>query len=447
MREIKSKLFIETYGCQMNVSDSEVVVAILQQHNFELTQSPENADLILINTCSIRENAEQRVRNRLDSFKNYKKRNKKLIIGMIGCMAERLKEKLLEEEPVIDLIAGPDAYRDLPALIRSAESGQKAVNTLLSVEETYGDLSPVRLDDKGVSAFISIMRGCDNLCAYCVVPFTRGRERSRDPQSVLRETGELFDQGYREVTFLGQNVNSYKWSVNGNSTDFPDLLGKVAVAYPLLRIRFSTSHPKDLSDKLLQTIAAHTNICRSIHLPVQSGSNEILKKMNRKYTREWYLERISAIRRIIPGSSISTDIITGFCGETEEDHQQTLSLMSEAGFDFAFMFSYSERPGTFAAKHLPDDVPSDIKTRRLNEIITLQSQLSLASKQSDLGRTYEVLVEGFSKKSNNFMMGRTSQNKVAVFPAEGIESGTYVNVKINKVSSATLTGTVFDLAD
>lgn len=436
MTEKKTKLFVETYGCQMNVADSEVVVAILCQHDCELTNSPEKADLILVNTCSIRENAEQRVRKRLEVFINYKKKNKNLVIGVIGCMAERLKEKFLEELPVIDIIAGPDAYRDLPTLIKTAQSGQKVVNTLLSVEETYGDISPVRLDSNGASAFISIMRGCNNLCSYCVVPFTRGRERSRDPESILREAGEVFEQGYREITLLGQNVNSYKWA--SIETDFADLLEKIAISHPLLRLRFSTSHPKDLSDKLLHIIAKHHNICKSIHLPMQSGSTSVLSRMKRKYTSEWYLNRINAIKNIIPDIAISTDIITGFCGETEEDHQQTLSMMKEAGFDFAFMFKYSERPGTFAAKNLIDDVPEEIKTRRLNEIIQLQNHLSLESKKKDLGKIYEVMVEGYSKKSNHFMMGRTSQNKVAVFPADHLRKGEYLHVKVIKVSSATL---------
>ena len=436
MTEKKTKLFVETYGCQMNVADSEVVVAILSQHDCELTNSPEKADLILVNTCSIRENAEQRVRKRLEGFINYKKKNKNLVIGVIGCMAERLKEKFLEELPVIDIIAGPDAYRDLPTLVKTAQSGQKAVNTLLSIEETYGDISPVRLDSNGASAFISIMRGCNNLCSYCVVPFTRGRERSRDPESILRESGEIFEQGYREVTLLGQNVNSYKWAEN--ETDFADLLEKIAISNPLLRLRFSTSHPKDLSDKLLYVMAKYHNICKSIHLPMQSGSTSVLTRMKRKYTSEWYLNRINAIKNIIPDIAISTDIITGFCGETEEDHQQTLAMMKEVGFDFAFMFKYSERPGTFAAKNLIDDVPDEIKTRRLNEIIRLQNHMSLESKKKDLGKIYEVMVEGYSKKSNHFMMGRTSQNKVAVFPADHLRKGEYLHVKVTKVSSATL---------
>jgi tRNA-2-methylthio-N6-dimethylallyladenosine synthase len=440
MIEKKLKLYVETYGCQMNVADSEVVVAILQLHNYNLISSPENADLILVNTCSIRQNAEQRVRGRLENFRSYKKKNKNLVIGVIGCMAERLKEKFLEEEPVIDMIVGPDAYRDLPALIKAAESGHKAVNTLLSTEETYGDISPVRLDRNSVSAFISIMRGCNNHCAYCVVPFTRGRERSRDPESILREAREVFEKGFREVTLLGQNVNSYHWLVPGDNieVDFADLLEKTASIYPRLRIRFSTSHPKDLSDKVLHVIASYPNICKSIHLPLQSGSTRVLERMNRRYTRESYFARIKAIRTIVPEASVSTDIITGFCGETEEDHLETLSLMKEAAFDFAFMFKYSERPGTLAAKKYKDDVPEEVKARRLSEIIKLQNNLSLESKKGDLGKTFEVLIEGTSKKSEMFLMGRTSQNKVAVFPAGNHKPGDYLDVRVIKVSSATL---------
>ncbi len=435
---MKLKLYIETYGCQMNVADSEVVAAILQQHNYELTASPEKSSLILVNTCSIRENAEQRVRAKLESFRNYKKKNKDLIIGVIGCMAERIKEKLLEDEPLIDMIAGPDSYRDLPQLIKAAENGGKVVNTILSTEETYGDISPVRYDSNGVTAFISIMRGCDNFCSYCVVPFTRGRERNRDPKSILLEAKEAFKEGFREVTLLGQNVNSYNWSDNQNIIDFADLLGMTAKIDPRLRVRFSTSHPKDLSDKVLHTIASLPNICKSIHLPVQSGSSKVLMRMKRGYSREMYLEKIKAIRTIIPEATVSTDIIAGFCGETEEDHHQTLSLLEEARFDFAFMFKYSERPGTYAAKKFKDDIPEEVKTRRLNEIISLQNQLSLESKKKDIGKVFEVLIEGVSKKSDQFLMGRTSQNKVAVFPAGENKIGDYIKLLITKVSSATL---------
>lgn len=422
----------------MNVSDSEIVAAILLQQNYELTDKPDNADLVLVNTCSVRENAEQRVRARLKILKNHKRRDNNLIIGVIGCMAERFKEKLLEDEPAVDIIAGPDAYRDLPELLKAAGSGQKSVNTILSLEETYADIHPVRYDSKGVSAFISIMRGCDNHCAYCVVPYTRGRERSRDPESVLNEALDVFKQGYREITLLGQNVNSYRWQNDGNLTDFSDLLEKTAQISPLLRIRFSTSHPKDLPDKVLEVISRYPNICRNIHLPVQSGSTAVLKRMHRAYTRESYLERIHAIKAAIPEVSLSTDIIAGFCGETEEDHEQTLSLLREVGFDFAFMFKYSERSGTFASDHLKDDVPEEIKIRRLNEIIRLQNRLSFESKKKDLGKVFEVLVEGFSKKSEQFMMGRTSQNKVAVFPGKNFKPGDYLRVKVINVSSATL---------
>jgi len=438
MTEKRLKLYIETYGCQMNVADSEVVASILQQNNYELTAKAGEAGLILVNTCSVRENAEQRVKARLENYMSLKKKNKDLLIGVIGCMAERMKEKLLEEEPVVDLIAGPDAYRELPELIRIASTGQKGINTMLSVEETYGDIRPVRYDSNGVTAFVSIMRGCDNYCAYCVVPYTRGRERSRDPESVLREVDEAFKSGNREVTLLGQNVNSYRWEDKSRVTDFADLLELTAQVSPLLRIRFSTSHPKDLPDKVLRIIAGNANICRSIHLPVQSGSTSVLERMRRGYTRESYLERISALRFFIPEVSLSTDIITGFCGETNEEHQQTLSLLRKVGFDFAFMFKYSERPGTFAAENFPDDVPEEIKTSRLNEIIKLQNSISLKIKKQDIGRIYEVLIEGVSKRSDQFLMGRTSQNKVAVFPAGNHKPGEYVNVRTLSVSSATL---------
>ena len=435
------KVYIETYGCQMNVADSEVVAAILQNKRYEITQVPSEANLILINTCSIRDNAEQRVRGRLENFRQYKKKKNAPIVGVIGCMAERLKDKLLEQEKIVDLVVGPDAYRNLPQLIDTVESGQKAVDTILSLEETYADIEPIRLGDNKVSAFISIMRGCDNLCSYCVVPYTRGRERSRDPQTILREAGEVFHAGYREITLLGQNVNSFNWAENSDEAiDFPKLLAMVAKAYPSMRLRFSTSHPKDLSIELLNTIAMHPNICRSIHLPVQSGSSSVLKKMKRRYTREEYLAKINAIRRILPEASISTDIITGFCNETEEDHEQTLSLMKEAAYDFAYMFKYSERPGTFAAKNYADDVPEETKTRRLNEIIALQSELSLASKKNDLGKVYEVLTEGTSKKSKKEMYGRTSQNKVVIFPADNHKPGDYLFVRIDKCTQATLKG-------
>lgn len=441
METDKKKVYIETYGCQMNVADSEVVAAILQNKRYEITQIPSEANLILINTCSIRDNAEQRVRGRLENFRQYKKKKDAPMIGVIGCMAERLKDQLLEQEKIVDLVVGPDAYRNLPQLIDTVEVGQKAVDTILSLEETYADIEPVRLGDNKVSAFISIMRGCDNLCSYCVVPYTRGRERSRDPQTILREAGEVFSAGYGEITLLGQNVNSFNWTENGNEDiGFPGLLALVAKAYPSMRLRFSTSHPKDLSIELLNTIAMYPNICRSIHLPVQSGSSSVLKKMKRRYTREEYLDKIEAIRRILPEASISSDIITGFCGETEEDHKQTLSLMSEAAYDFAYMFKYSERPGTFAAKNYPDDVPEETKTRRLNEIIALQGKLSLKSKKKDVGEIFEVLAEGTSKKSDKEMYGRTSQNKVVIFPTNNHKPGDYVFVKIKECTQATLKG-------
>jgi tRNA-2-methylthio-N6-dimethylallyladenosine synthase len=439
--EKRPKLFIETYGCQMNVNDSEVVVAILQQQGYEITDNIKEAEVILVNTCSVRENAEKRVRGRLEVFRQFKKHNPALIVGVIGCMAERLKEKLLEEEKTVDLIAGPDSYRDLPNLLSAAGTGQKAANILLSREETYADISPVRLDENRVSAFVSIMRGCNNLCAYCVVPYTRGAERSRDPQTIINEVKVIFDKGYREVTLLGQNVNSYNWKIDiDKELNFSGLIELVAQVSPLLRVRFATSHPKDLSDELLHTIAANKNICKSIHLPAQSGSTRILGLMNRKYSRQDYLERINAIKRIIPEYAVSTDFITGFCTETEADHHETLTLMQEAAFDFAYMFKYSERPDTFAALNLKDDVADEVKSRRLTEIITLQNQLSEQSKKKDIGKVFEVLVEGISKKSNDQMFGRTSQNKVVVFPRENFKPGDYINVEIASCTSATLIG-------
>ena len=425
----------------MNVVDSEVVVAILQQHNYQLTDQLNEADLVLVNTCSIRDNAEQRVWARLKEFKKIKQHSQ-LSVGVIGCMAERLKEKLLEEETVVDLVVGPDAYRELPALLQEVESGQKGINTLLSLEETYGDIRPVRMDRNHVTSFVAVMRGCDNFCAYCVVPGTRGRERSRDPETILREVTGLFTKGYKEVTLLGQNVNSYRWEKGDNIIFFEHLLEQVANINPLLRIRFATSHPKDLSDELLQRMAQYPNLCKAIHLPVQSGSSAVLRRMKRKYTREHYMERISAIRHYMPEASISTDIIAGFCGETEEEHQQTLSLMKWVGYDFAYMFKYSERPDTFAANKLSDDIPAHIKTARLNEIIKMQNQLSLESKKKDIGKSYEVLVEGTSKKSEDQLFGRTSQNKVVVFPREQLEPGNYAHVVIDNCTSATLIGKV-----
>jgi tRNA-2-methylthio-N6-dimethylallyladenosine synthase len=434
------KLYIETYGCQMNVVDSEVVAAILQQHQYEITEDINEADLVLVNTCSIRDNAEQRVRSRLRDFKKLKEKEQRVSIGIIGCMAERLKEKLLEEEHVVDLVVGPDAYRDLPALLQEVESGQKGINTLLSLEETYGDIRPVRMDRNNVTSFVAIMRGCNNFCAYCVVPGTRGRERSRDPETIIREATDLFSKGYREVTLLGQNVNSYRWKEGEALLRFEKLLERVAGIDPAFRVRFATSHPKDLSDDLLKVIAQHPNLCKSIHLPVQSGSTAVLERMKRRYTREHYMERISAVRKHLPGASISTDIIAGFCGETEEEHQQTLSLMEWAEYDLAYMFKYSERPGTYAAENLKDDVPEAIKSRRLNEIIGLQTKLSLESKKRDVGKTFEVLVEGTSKKSKEHLFGRTSHNKVVVFPRSSLSPGDYTQVTITSCTSATLRG-------
>ena len=437
------KIYIETYGCQMNVNDSEVVLSIMQDEGFRYTEDIAQADVIFVNTCSIRDNAEQRIWGRLKEFKQYKKRNKSLLIGIIGCMAERLKEELIEKENIVDIVAGPDSYRDLPRLVRQASDGATAVNVLLSREETYAEISPVRLDKNGVSAFISIMRGCNNMCAYCVVPYTRGTERSRNPETIIAEAKTLFEGGYREVTLLGQNVNSYLWNKDGNKTDFPALLAAVAEISPLLRVRFSTSHPKDLSDELLHTMARYPNLCRAIHLPAQSGSTRMLELMNRKYSREWYLDRIASIRRILPDCAISTDIIAGFCTETEQDYQDTLSLMESVGYESAFMFKYSERPNTKAARHFKDDVPDDVKTQRLTQIIQLQNELSLKSNKKDVGREFEVLIEGVSKRSENQFFGRTSQNKVVVFDRKpSLKIGDYVNVKINDCSSATLMGEV-----
>ena len=424
----------------MNVADSEVVVSILKDSGFTATDNINDAGLILINTCSIRDNAEQRIWGRLKEIGHLRKKNRGLRIGIIGCMAERLKEKLLETDQLVDMVVGPDSYRQLPALVAEAEEGHKAVNVLLSREETYADISPVRMDKNGVSSFVSIMRGCNNMCAYCVVPYVRGAERSRDPDSIIREVNELISSGYRELTLLGQNVDSYSWNNNGEETGFPQLLERVALINPLLRVRFSTSHPKDISDELLHTIARHDNICKHIHLPAQSGSSRILKLMNREYTREWYMERVSAIRRIIPGCAISTDMITGFCTETDEDHIESLSLMEWAGYDFAYMFKYSERPGTKAARKYKDDVPEYLKSARLTEMIALQNRLSAKSKKQDVGKVFEVLAEGSSKRSSEHLSGRTSQNKVVVFPASGIKKGDYVRVRIERCTSATLIG-------
>jgi tRNA-2-methylthio-N6-dimethylallyladenosine synthase len=433
-------VYIETYGCQMNVADSEVVVSILQGAGYSRSENIDDAGLILINTCSIRDNAEQRIWGRLKAISHLKKKRKDLKIGIIGCMAERLKEKLLETEQLVDIVVGPDAYRELPVLVAEADAGHKAVNVLLSREETYADISPVRMDRNGVSSFVSIMRGCNNMCAYCVVPYVRGAERSRNPGSILKEVNDMFDMGYREVTLLGQNVDSYKWTEGDSTTDFPHLLENVSAISPLLRVRFSTSHPKDISDDLLHVMAMHRNICKHIHLPAQSGSSRILKLMNREYTREWYLDRVNAIRTIIPDCALSTDMITGFCTETEEDHRESLSLMEQVGYDFAYMFKYSERPGTKAARKFADDVPENIKAERLSEMIALQNRLSAKSKKSDVGKTFEVLIEGTSKRSEEFLSGRTSQNKVVVFPAIELSKGDYADVIIERCTSATLIG-------
>ncbi len=432
------RLFIETYGCQMNSGDSEIVVSIMQQEGYVYTENIKEADVILINTCSIRDNAEQRIWGRLSEMRRLRKSKPSLVVGIIGCMAERLKEKLIEQDCGVDIVAGPDTYRDLPNLVRKAQGGDKGINVELSKEETYAEIAPVRLDRSGVGAFIAIMRGCNNYCSYCVVPYTRGIERSRDPKTIVNEARILFENGYREVTLLGQNVNSYKFGEVG----FPDLMAMVAEISPEFRVRFATSHPKDISDRLLQVMAQYDNICKSIHLPAQSGSNEMLKKMNRKYTREWYLERIAAIRHYLPDCSITTDLISGFCGETEEDHQQTLSLMREVGYASAFMFKYSERPGTFSARHFEDDIAEEEKTRRLNEVIALQNELSLQHNRQEIGRVREVLIEGTSKRSDAQLCGRTSQNKMVVFDRGSEGAGEYVKVLITDCSSATLFGEI-----
>ncbi|HNO70212.1 MAG TPA: tRNA (N6-isopentenyl adenosine(37)-C2)-methylthiotransferase MiaB [Bacteroidia bacterium] len=447
------KMFLESYGCAMNFSDSEIVASILADKGYSTTTDFNEADLILLNTCAIRDGAEQRVRGRLKTFNTLKRNNPKLMIGVLGCMAERLKSKFLEEEKIVDIVVGPDAYRDLPGLIESVEGGQKAVNVLLSLEETYADINPVRLDSNGVTAFISITRGCDNMCSFCVVPFTRGRERSRDPESIVNEARNLFEQGYKEITLLGQNVDSYLWA-NGKAKKtlsdeeiekaftFANLLETVAHVSPDLRIRFSTSNPQDMTDDVLHAIARYENICKYVHLPVQSGSTSMLERMNRGYTREKYLERIKAIRQIIPNCGISTDIITGFCGETDEEHEATLSLMKEVRFDFAYMFAYSERPGTLAHKKYKDDVPEEVKKKRLQEVMDLQKEHSAENVKKGLGKTYKVLIEGISKKSNDRLYGRTSQNTVAAFPKANAKKGDYVNVKISECTPATMLGEI-----
>jgi tRNA-2-methylthio-N6-dimethylallyladenosine synthase len=448
------KLYIESYGCQMNFSDSEIVASIMKENGFDTTSDFEHADVIFLNTCSIRDKAEQTVRKRLTQFSSLKNQKPALTIGVLGCMAERLKDQLLEEEKLVDVVVGPDAYRDLPKLVMEAEDGTKGVNTFLSREETYADISPVRLNSNGVSALISIMRGCDNMCSFCVVPFTRGRERSRDPYSIVREVQEIFNQGYKEVTLLGQNVDSYKWSAEENNkarlnkreevsevVNFANLLEMVALISPDLRVRFSTSHPKDITDEVLHTIKKYENICNYIHLPVQSGNSRILKLMNRTYDRTWYLERVAKIREIIGEEcGISSDMISGFCSETEEEHQETLSLMEMVKYDFSYMFYYSERPGTLAAKKYSDDIPLAVKKRRLQEIIELQNRLSLARNRQDIGKEQRILIEGYSKRSNEQLKGRNSANKVVILPQGGLKKGDYVQVKITDCTPATLFG-------
>ena len=440
------KLFIETYGCQMNVADSEVVASVMKMAGYDVTEEIETADAVLINTCSIRDNAEQKIFSRLSQLAAMrKKRGSHFIVGIIGCMAERMKETLISDHGM-DIVAGPDAYLDLPSLFAAAENGEKAINIDLSLTETYRDVIPARIGANKIGGFISIMRGCNNFCSYCIVPYTRGRERSREPGSILNELRDLQAKGFKEVTLLGQNVNSYRYVSpdDGSVVDFATLLGMVADAAPEMRVRFTTSHPKDMSDEIIAMIASRPNICNHIHLPVQSGSNSVLKAMNRKYTREWYLDRIAAIRRMIPDCGISTDMFTGFHGETEEDFEQTLSLMREVGFDSAFMFKYSERPGTFASKFLPDNISEEVKIDRLNRMIALMNELSLESNRRDVGKTFEILVEGFSKRSRSDMFGRTQQNKVVVFPARDEKVGDFITVKVNSVSSATLLGERID---
>lgn len=448
------KLYVESYGCAMNFSDSEVVASIMSENGYSTTRDVDEADVVLINTCSIREKAESTVRNRLTNFKKRKQRQPELVVGILGCMAERLKKNLLEEEKLVDLVAGPDAYRDLPGLIEEVESGQKAVNVLLSRDETYADISPIRLDKNGVSSFVSITRGCDNMCSFCVVPFTRGRERSRDPQTIYNECKELFENGYREVTLLGQNVDSYRWNMTSKgeikdegqpTTNFAQLMEMVAGVSPDLRIRFSTSHPKDMTDEVLEVIAKHENICEYIHLPVQSGNTDVLARMNRGYTREWYLDRIDAIRRIIPTCSISTDLITGFCDETDEEYQDTLSMMRDVKWDFAYMYKYSERPKTLAERRFEDNVPEEVKSSRLTEIINLQQENSLAANQKHIGKIQKVLVESFSKRSEEHMAGRNDHNTTVIFPKGNFGKCDYVMVEIKTCTAATLQGEVVEV--
>lgn len=433
------KLYIETYGCQMNVADSEVVASVMKMADYETCESLDEADAVFLNTCSVRDNAEQKIIHRLEALNALKRKGRKLIIGVLGCMAERVKEGLLNDHGA-DLVAGPDAYLSLPHLIAQAELGEKAIDVELSLTETYRDVVPQRVHGNHLSGFVSIMRGCNNFCHYCIVPYTRGRERSRDIESILTEVKDLEARNYKEVTLLGQNVNSYRWEADGETIAFPELLRRVARAVPGMRVRFTTSHPKDMSDETLYVIAEEPNVCKQIHLPVQSGSNRILKLMNRKYTREWYLDRVAAIRRIVPDCGLSTDIFAGYCSETEEDHQESLSLMRECGYDSAFMFKYSERPGTYASKHLPDDIDETTKVRRLEELIALQNELSLAANTACIGKVYEVLIEGTSKRSREQLFGRTEQGKVVVFDRKGHHTGQTVRVRITSASSATLKG-------
>jgi tRNA-2-methylthio-N6-dimethylallyladenosine synthase len=444
----KKRFYIESYGCQMNFADSEVVAAILNKEGFGATRNVDEADLIFINTCSIREKAEQTVRKRLTEFRKLKEQKRGMLVGVLGCMAERLKSKFLEEEKLVDIVVGPDAYRTLPGLVEEAEGGQKAVNVLLSREETYADISPIRLDSNGVSAFVSIMRGCNNMCSFCVVPFTRGRERSRDAGSIIAECKDLFEKGYKEVTLLGQNVDSYHYIASdqqdADAVTFAALLEKVALISPLLRVRFSTSHPKDITDDVLHTMAKYENICKYIHLPVQSGSTRVLQLMNRTYTREWYMAKVDRIREIMPDCGISSDIIAGFCTEEEEDHKDTLRIMEYSRYDFSYMFFYSERPGTLAQRRYKDDIPENVKKRRLQEIVEMQNRLSLESNKKDLGKTFKVLIEGNSKKNELEWKGRSSQNKVIVFPKGNneLKKGDYVTVSVYDCTQATLLGKI-----
>jgi tRNA-2-methylthio-N6-dimethylallyladenosine synthase len=445
----KKKMYLESYGCQMNFSDSEIVASIMAENNYVPTTALDEADVVFINTCSIRDNAEQKVRGRLQVFRQHKKAKPDMTIGVLGCMAERLKSKLLEQEKLVDLVVGPDAYKDLPNLLSQVESGQQAVNVLLSREETYADITPVRLGGNGILAFVTIMRGCDNMCSFCVVPFTRGRERSRDAYSIVEECRDLVNRGYKEITLLGQNVDSYHWKSEqtNEEVNFAALLALVAKLDPQVRIRFSTSHPKDITDEVLETMAAYENICKCLHLPVQSGNSEVLKRMNRTYDREWYLERVASIKRIMPDCAITSDIIAGFCGETEAQHADTLSIMQQVGYTMNFMFKYSERPGTLAARKFEDDIPEEVKSRRLQEIISLQAELSMKSNEKDIGRIFKVLVEGPSRKSDEHFCGRNSQNKMIVFPKASAKAGDYVWVKVHHCTQATLLGELVESAE